>query len=160
MKALNAIVVSAALLLPVSAASAADKDILAAAADSGKFSILLKAVEAAGLEGKLKGQGPYTLFAPSDAAFAKIDADMMADLLDPANREELAGLLKAHVVSGKLTAADLDGKSKSLQTAAATELRIEGTGTLRAGEATVVASIAAANGVIHVVDSVIEPDIF
>jgi len=160
MKSLKMMIVAALLALPVTTASAATKDILSTAADSGKFTTLLKAVEAAGLSEKLKGAGPFTLFAPSDEAFARIDSEAMAELLDPANREELAGLLKAHVVPGKLTASDISGGSKSLQTAAATELKIDSTNGLRVGDANVVASIVAANGVIHIVDSVIEPDVF
>lgn len=160
MKALKMILVAAVLALPATAASAATKDILSTAAESGKFTTLLKAVEAAGLSEKLKGPGPFTLFAPSDDAFGKIDGEAMTELLDPANREELIGLLKAHVVSGKVMATDIGGASKSLKTAAGTEIKIDGTNGLRAGDAAVVASIVAANGVIHIVDSVIEPEIF
>jgi uncharacterized surface protein with fasciclin (FAS1) repeats len=130
---------------------------LATAADAGQFSTLLKAVDAAGLKSTLQGPGPFTLFAPTDAAFAALPAGQLEALLKPENKAQLTALLTAHVASGALSAKDLAaGPVKSLQGQALT-----GTLTgaaLKVNGATVIApNLEASNGVIHVIDKVLPP---
>jgi len=158
MKILKIAVVALATALPLTAASASGRDLLAAAAETGRSATFLKAVEAAGLSDKLKGAGPYTLFIPSDEAFARLGSEMMVELFDPANKEELAAVLKSHVVPGRVTLGTLGGKPASFETAADTDITVEADKELRAANAKVVISdVIASNGVIHVVDELIEP---
>ncbi len=158
MKILKVAIVALVIAVPLTAASASNKDLLAVAAETGRSTTFLKAVEAAGLAVKLKGAGPYTLFIPSDEAFARLGPEMMEELLDPANKDELAAVLKAHVVPGRVTVGALGGKQVSLETAAATDITVETHKELRAANAKVLISdVLASNGVIHVVDELIEP---
>jgi len=131
------------------------KDIVETAKACGKFSTLLAAAEAAGLVGALKAEGPLTVFAPTDEAFANLPAGTVEDLLRPANRERLAAILKYHVVPrrillGRPAAETLQGGS----------LDIRPDGSFRVDEAqVVVANIRATNGVAHVIDRVLLPDL-
>jgi uncharacterized surface protein with fasciclin (FAS1) repeats len=129
-------------------------DIVEVAKSSGKFNTLLKAIDAAGLTDTLKGAGPYTLFAPTDDAFAQVPKEELDALL--ANKEELKEVLLYHVVPGKLLAADVT-KIQSAKTVQGDELTIEATadGILVDGAKVVQADIAASNGVIHAIDTVL-----
>ena len=136
---------------------AQDKDIVDTAVGAGNFTTLVAAVEAAGLVETLKGEGPFTVFAPTDAAFAALPAGTVEDLLKPENKDKLVAILTYHVVPGKVMSTDL---SEGLK--AATVQGGEVTITLEGGpkvDGAVISApdIAASNGVIHVIDSVIMP---
>ncbi len=150
-KSLSLLVSIAALSLTASAA-----DIVDTAVSAGSFTTLVAAVKAAGLVDTLKGAGPFTVFAPTDEAFAKLPAGAVEGLLkDP---EALKKILTYHVVSGKVMAADVV-KMKSAATVEGQSVQImaEG-GKVMINNATVVkADIACDNGVIHVIDTVIMP---
>jgi len=135
-----------------------NESIVDVAAKAGSFTTLLAAAQAAGLADTLAKDGPFTVFAPTDEAFAKLGKDAIADLLKPENKAKLAGILKHHVVAGKVLAADAK-KLKEAKTIAGTTLGLRMDGdALRVGGAKVLsADIAASNGVIHVVDAVILP---
>jgi uncharacterized surface protein with fasciclin (FAS1) repeats len=134
-------------------------DIVDVAAQAGTFKTLLAAATAAGLVETLKSPGPFTIFAPTDAAFAKLPEGTVANLLKPENKETLARILKHHVVAGKVMAKDIAGKKMMVETAAGTKLDVDATSNVRVGGATVTAAdIAASNGVIHVIDSVVLPE--
>ncbi len=130
------------------------KDIVDTAVAAGSFKTLVTAVQAAGLVDTLKGPGPFTVFAPTDEAFAKIPkADLDALLAD---KDKLTAVLTYHVVPGKVMAADVKaGKVKTVQ---GSELTVSTMGGVKVDAANVVTTdVAASNGVIHVIDSVIMP---
>lgn len=134
---------------------AATQNIVEVATAAGSFKTLLTAVEAAGLTATLAGPGPFTVFAPTDEAFAKVPAKDLEALL--ADKAALTSVLTYHVVSGAVMAKDVTGltSAKSLQGA---ELPIDTSNGVKIGGATVVkADIAASNGVIHVIDTVLMP---
>ncbi|MFK7958923.1 MAG: fasciclin domain-containing protein [Phycisphaerales bacterium] len=135
--------------------------IAAVATKAGSFGTLLAAVNAAGLADALAGDGPFTVFAPTDEAFAKIPGDTLAALLEPRNRQALVEILTLHVVPGRVYAEDaLGGASASTLNGEPVNLRFE-RGALRANDARVVATdIGAANGVVHVIDTVLLPKDF
>ena len=143
---------------PIVNEAQAAKTIPEVAKAAGTFSTLLAAVDAAGLTETLLGKGPFTLFAPTDEAFAKLPAGTVQDLLKPENREKLKGILLYHVVSGKVNAA-----TASTLTSAATvggpTLKIMKMGNgLMINEANVkTADVMASNGIIHVIDRVLLP---
>lgn len=144
----------AAVLTLGAAFSVQAKDIVDTAVAAGNFKTLATALTAAGLVDTLKGKSPFTVFAPTDAAFAKIPkADLDALLKDKA---KLTAVLTYHVVAGKVMAADLKaGKVKTVQ---GSELTVSTTGGVLVDKAKVTATdIVANNGVIHVIDSVIMP---
>ena len=144
----------AAVLTLGAAFSVQAKDIVDTAVAAGNFKTLATALTAAGLADTLKGKGPFTVFAPTDAAFAKIPkADLDALLKDKA---KLTAVLTYHVVAGKVMAADVKaGKVKTVQ---GSELTVSTTGGVMVDKAKVTATdIVADNGVIHVIDSVIMP---
>jgi uncharacterized surface protein with fasciclin (FAS1) repeats len=131
------------------------KNIVETAREAGSFTTLLSAVDAAGLEPTLAEGGPFTLFAPSDDAFAKLPAGTIESLL--ADPEKLADVLTYHVVPGRVTVADVAAIS-SAPTVQGTDLPIAANGGVRVGDARVVtADIEATNGVIHVIDGVLLP---
>ena len=104
----------------------------------------------------MKGKGPYTVFAPNDAAFAKLPPGTVESLLK--NKAKLATILKYHVVPGRVKAADLAGKSLTVKTAAGLPVNVDGTFGVRVNDAHVIQpDIQASNGVIHVVDTVLLP---
>jgi transforming growth factor-beta-induced protein len=134
-------------------------DIVDTAVAAGSFKTLAKALTAAGLVDTLKGPGPFTVFAPTDDAFAKLPAGTLDDLLKPENKEKLAGILKYHVVSGKVMAADVV-KLTTAKTVEGKDVKIEvkGSDVMLNGTTKVTKTdIAASNGVIHVIDSVLLP---
>ncbi len=134
------------------------KDIVDMAVAAGSFKTLVQALKAAGLVETLKGAGPFTVFAPTDAGFEKLPAGTLADLLKPENKDKLTSILTYHVAAGNLRAPDL-AKMKSLKTVQGQELTLEAMhGKVSVDRASVVTpDIGCANGVIHVIDSVIMP---
>ncbi|MEM9684869.1 MAG: fasciclin domain-containing protein, partial [Pseudomonadota bacterium] len=102
---------AAALPLVFGAVAAKAADIVDTAVSAGQFKTLVAAVQAAGLVDTLKGDGPFTVFAPTDEAFAKLPAGTVEDLLKPENKEKLVAVLTYHVVPGKIMASDIAGKT-------------------------------------------------
>lgn len=133
-------------------------DIVDTAVSAGSFNTLVAAVKAAGLVETLKGDGPFTVFAPTDDAFAKIPAATLKELLKPENKEKLAGILTYHVVSGKVMAADVV-KLTSAKTVNGQEVKIKVAdgGVMVNGAKVLKTDIECGNGVIHIIDSVIMP---
>jgi uncharacterized surface protein with fasciclin (FAS1) repeats len=140
----------------------AKSDIVETAAAAGSFSTLLAAAEAAGLVDALKGDGPLTVFAPTDEAFAALPEGTVEMLLQPENKEALAGVLKLHVIAGaKVKSKDLAGQQITASTLNG-DLSVDGTDgvvlTAPGSTATVIAAdVSASNGVIHVIDTVLLP---
>ena len=133
-------------------------DIVDTAVAAGSFKTLVAAVTAAGLVDTLKGAGPFTVFAPSDAAFAKLLAGTVDDLVKPANKDKLTAILMLHVLPGKVMAADVTGKVMDPKTAGGSTVHVDGTdGVTVNGAKVVTADIACSNGVIHVIDRVLQP---
>ncbi|MEX0960090.1 MAG: fasciclin domain-containing protein [Burkholderiales bacterium] len=129
-------------------------DIVDTAVTAGSFTTLVTALEAAGLVDTLKGAGPFTVFAPTDAAFAKLPAGTVEALLK--DKEQLAKVLTYHVVAGRVMAADV--KSGKVKTVQGQSLTLNTQGGVRVDNAKVVqADIVASNGVIHVIDTVVLP---
>ena len=148
--------ISASSLLATSQAFAAD--IVDTAVAAGNFKTLAAALQAAGLVDTLKGAGPFTVFAPTDEAFAKLPAGTVEDLLKPENKAKLVSILTYHVVAGKVMAADVAGKTTMAKSVEGSEIEINGMdGVMVDGAKVVTADIAADNGVIHVIDAVIMP---
>jgi uncharacterized surface protein with fasciclin (FAS1) repeats len=155
MTMIRAALLGAVSLFAVSSASAAD--IVDTAVANGSFKTLVAAVQAAGLVETLKGPGPFTVFAPTDEAFAALPAGTVDDLLKPENKDKLTAILTYHVVPGRVMSADLtDGlKSKTVQ---GSEVTFDLDGGAKVNDAKVVtADVAADNGVIHVIDRVMLP---
>ena len=151
----------AALALPLmmTAGQAVAADIVDTAVAAGSFKTLVAAVKAAGLVETLKGAGPFTVFAPTDEAFAKLPAGTLEMLLKPENKAKLAGILTYHVVAGKVMAADVV-KVKSAKSVQGGEIKVKvagGTVTLNGTSKVVKTDIVTDNGVIHVIDTVIMP---
>jgi uncharacterized surface protein with fasciclin (FAS1) repeats len=141
------------------ATNSGTKDIVDTAVAAGSFQTLAKALQAADLVETLKGPGPFTVFAPTDEAFAKLPAGTLDELLKPENKEKLRAILTYHVVAGKVTAATVATLS-SAKTLNGQELRIMANGgEVMVNNAHVVkADIPASNGVIHVIDTVLLPN--
>ena len=146
------------LTTEATAAPAATEDIVAVASGNTDFSTLVAALTAAELVEALQGAGPFTFFAPNNAAFAKLPAGTVDDLLKPENKDKLTAILKNHVVAGKVMAADV--KAGAVLTLGGGEVVIAvADGSVKYGDATVIATdVAASNGVIHVIDTVVIPD--
>ena len=140
--------------ITLAAASVQAKDIVDTAASAGEFNTLAAALQKAGLVDTLKGKGPFTVFAPTDAAFAKVPKDRLDALL--ADKDELTKVLTYHVVPGKVLAKDVKaGQVKTVQGGA---LTVSTAGGVKVDDANVVKTdIVADNGVIHVIDSVVLP---
>jgi uncharacterized surface protein with fasciclin (FAS1) repeats len=134
------------------------KDIVDTAVSAGDFNTLVTAIKAAGLVETLKGKGPFTVFAPTDDAFAKLPEGTVEDLLKPQNKEKLASILTYHVVAGKVMAADVVKLSQA-KTVNGQSLSIKTYGsTVKVDNATVIKTdIKCSNGVIHVIDAVVLP---
>ena len=135
------------------------KDIVDTAVGAGSFTTLVAAVQAAGLEETLRGDGPFTVFAPTDEAFAALPEGTVEDLLKPENKDKLVAVLTYHVVPGKVMAADVADKTVEPETVQGTTAKVVGKdGKVMIDGATVVtADIETSNGVIHVIDKVIMP---
>jgi uncharacterized surface protein with fasciclin (FAS1) repeats len=155
-----AIVAATAIGLAVSSASvrAADKDIVDTAVGAGQFETLAAALGAAGLVDTLKGKGPFTVFAPTDEAFAKLPAGTVENLLKPENKDQLTAILTYHVVPGNVMAADVVKLSEAeTVNGKKVNIKTEGDTVMINGAKVVSADVAASNGVIHVIDAVILP---
>ncbi len=136
----------------------ASKDIVDTAVSAGSFKTLTAALKAAGLVETLKGKGPFTVFAPTDEAFAKLPAGTVESLLEPANKQKLTNILTYHVVAGNVKAADVIklSSAKTLNGQSVT-IKVVGGKVLINGATVVNADIAAKNGTIHVIDTVLMP---
>lgn len=133
-------------------------DIVAVASGAGQFNTLVAAVQAAGLVETLQGPGPFTVFAPTDAAFAALPAGTVEDLLKPENKDRLVAVLTYHVVPGKVTAEQVTGLDKATTVNGADiNIATGGDGVTVNGARVVSADVMASNGVIHVIDKVILP---
>jgi uncharacterized surface protein with fasciclin (FAS1) repeats len=145
-----------AALAVVAKASAAD---LVDTAVAGRFDTLVAAVKAAGLVDALKGPGPFTVFAPTDEAFAKLPPGTLENLLRPENKDQLRNILTYHVVAGQVTAKDVLklGSAKTLEGGSLT-IRSENGGVMVNNAHVTKTDIAASNGVIHVIDTVLLPE--
>jgi len=137
---------------------AMEKNIVETAVDAGKFATLTKALGAAGLVDTLEGEGPFTVFAPTDEAFAKLPAGTLESLLKPENKDQLTAILTYHVVPGAVKAADVV-KLDEAKTVNGQLVTVKTSGdTVMINDAKVTSTdIAASNGVIHVIDTVIMP---
>jgi uncharacterized surface protein with fasciclin (FAS1) repeats len=138
--------------------SMAKKDIVDTAVAAGQFNTLAKALQAAGLVDTLKGKGPFTVFTPTDEAFAKLPAGTIDELLKPENKEKLVSILTYHVVPGAVSSKKV-ATMKSAKTVNGKDVSISAEGgSVKINDAKVIkADIKASNGVIHVIDSVLMP---
>ena len=148
----------AAMALAGGAAQAAEKDIVETAVAAGSFTTLAKALQAAGLIDTLKGKGPFTVFAPTDEAFAKLPAGTIEELLKPENKAKLQAILTYHVVSGKVMASQVTGlKSAMTVNGQSVTIAVMDGGVMIDNAHVVKTDIATSNGVIHVIDTVLIP---
>ncbi|MEM9262984.1 MAG: fasciclin domain-containing protein [Pseudomonadota bacterium] len=137
---------------------ASDPDIVDTAVAAGSFTTLVAAVQAAGLVDTLKSPGPFTVFAPTDDAFAALPAGTVESLLLPENKDKLVSILTYHVVSGTVPASRLSGSRGSIDTVQGSRLHFDGRNGVKINKATVItADINASNGIIHVIDGVLLP---
>lgn len=154
-------VAGAAMLgaLSLSAVTARAADIVDTAVGAGQFTTLVAAAKAAGLVPVLKSKGPFTVFAPTDAAFAALPPGTVDTLLKPKNKGKLAAILKYHVIPGRVKAADVSGKKLSVKTVEGQPVSVDGTMLgVQVNDAHVIQpDIEASNGVIHVIDKVLLP---
>ena len=156
-RSLKPLSLAAALALSALPASAQPADIVDTAVAAGQFTTLAAALDAAGLVETLKGDGPFTVFAPTDAAFAALPAGTVEDLLKPENKDKLTAVLTYHVIAGKVMSGDL---SDGMQAATVNGAEVTITTSVGAkvnGANITGADIEASNGVIHVIDAVILP---
>lgn len=136
----------------------ASADIVETALAAGQFKTLAAALDAAGLVDTLKGSGPFTVFAPTDAAFAALPAGTVDELLKPENRDRLVAILTYHVVAGSLPAARVATMDQAATVnGESIDIRASGDGVTVDGARVVKADVAASNGVIHVIDAVLMP---
>jgi uncharacterized surface protein with fasciclin (FAS1) repeats len=160
MKMLKGIIfaMAATAALATAQAATATSDIVDTAVANGKFTTLVAAVKAAGLVETLKGAGPFTVFAPSDEAFAKLPKGTVEDLLKPENKAKLAAILTYHVIPGKVMAADIKGKKMGVKSVQGSEVAVDAMGDVKINDAKVTAAdVVTSNGVIHVIDTVLMP---
>jgi len=151
---------AAAIAMATSIATAAGNklDIVETASGAGNFNTLVTAVKAAGLVDTLKGPGPFTVFAPTDEAFARLPAGTVQDLLKPENKAKLVAILTYHVVPGKVMSKDIAGKKTMVKSVEGSEIAVDATQGVHIDDAKVIkADIETSNGVIHVIDKVIMP---
>jgi uncharacterized surface protein with fasciclin (FAS1) repeats len=161
MKALQKylIVMLAALPMTFTAFAAKAGDIVDTAASADQFSTLVAAVKAAGLVETLKGDGPFTVFAPTNEAFAALPAGTVENLLKPENKAQLVAVLTYHVIPGKVMSSDIAGKTAQVKTVQGSALSIDATSGVMVDNATVTtADIITSNGIIHVIDQVVLPN--
>ncbi|MGH9931978.1 MAG: fasciclin domain-containing protein [Pyrinomonadaceae bacterium] len=132
-------------------------DIVDTALAAGNFSTLAAALGAAGLIQTLKGEGPFTVFAPTDDAFAKIPAETLSELLQPENKQKLTAILTYHVVPGRVTSRQVVSLNSAVTVQGQT-IKISSDGGVKVNDAKVIVTdVEATNGVIHVIDSVLMP---
>ena len=133
------------------------KDIVDTAVSAGQFNTLVAAVKAAGLVETLKGEGPFTVFAPTDEAFAKLPEGTVASLLKPENKDKLVAILTYHVVPGKVLAKDVKTMEAKTVNGEKLNLKVSDAGVMVDNAKVVKTDIMTSNGVIHVIDSVVMP---
>jgi len=151
-------VTTAALLATPVFADSHSMDIVDTAVSAGSFNTLVAAVQAADLVDTLKGDGPFTVFAPTDEAFAALPEGTVESLLLPENKDQLVAILTYHVVSGKVMSGDIAGKKMDVATVNGQSATVDAmSGVMIDGANVVQADIEASNGVIHVIDAVILP---
>ena len=151
-----ALTAASAFAMPVFAGGHS-KDIVDTAVAAGSFNTLAAALTAAGLVDTLKGEGPFTVFAPTDAAFAALPAGTVEDLLKPENKDKLVAVLTYHVVAGKVMSADLtEGMTAATVEGSDITITLEG-GAKVNGAVISAVDVEASNGVIHVIDAVLLP---
>ena len=139
-------------------APAETPDIVDTAIGAGSFNTLVAAVQAAGLVDTLKSDGPFTVFAPTDDAFAALPEGTLDSLLKPENKDQLAAILTYHVVPGKVMSGDIAGKALDVATVQGGNLAVNATEGVMINDANVInADIETSNGVIHVIDKVVLP---
>lgn len=151
---------SALLVLVAPAFAGEKKDIVDTAVAAEKFKTLVAAVKAAGLVETLKGEGPFTVLAPTDEAFAKLPEGTLDSLLKPENKEKLVAILKYHVIPAKAMAADvvkLDGQSVKTVEGKTAKIEVKDGHVMINGAKVVKTDIECSNGVIHVIDTVLLP---
>ena len=160
MKTLQKYVLVLLAAMPLSFGAFAVKagDIVDTAASADQFTTLVIAIKAAGLVDTLKGDGPFTVFAPTNEAFAALPAGTVENLLKPENKDQLVAILTYHVIPGKVMSADIAGKTASVTTVQGSSLSIDATSGVMVDNAMVItADIITSNGVIHVIDKVVLP---
>lgn len=136
------------------------KDIVDIAVEDGRFKTLATALKAANLVDTLKGKGPFTVFAPTDEAFAKLPKETLNDLLKPENKEKLADILTYHVTPGKITSQEvvkLNGKEITMVNGKKAKIEVKNNEVFIDGAKVIITDIEGKNGVIHVIDTVIIP---
>ncbi|MGF1456536.1 MAG: fasciclin domain-containing protein [Alphaproteobacteria bacterium] len=154
----RAAVLAAGVIVAGMGAPAAKADDIVDTAVKAGFTKLVAAVKAAELVDALKGEGPLTVFAPTDAAFEALGEEALADLLKPENKAKLQGILLYHVVSGKVVSGDLAGKVMDVETLQKGLIHVDATDGVKVNTASVTtADVMADNGVIHVIDTVLIP---
>jgi len=150
---------ASAALVQASWAAEGEMDIVDTAVAAGSFETLAAALTAADLVATLKGDGPFTVFAPTDEAFAKLPAGTVENLLKPENRDQLTAILTYHVVPGAVTAEQVASLTEATTVnGQAVAIKVSGSAVSVDGAHVVATDIMASNGVIHVIDSVILPD--
>ncbi len=150
--------VAVGLMALFAGCSTGGDDIVEVASSSDQFSTLVAAVSAAGLVETLQGDGPFTVFAPTNEAFAALPAGTVDNLLKPENKDQLVSILTYHVVPGNFPASSLAGQKGSLATAQGGSLTADGTDGVKINGANVISpDITASNGVIHAIDKVLLP---
>lgn len=154
----TAIAVFAALPLIITSIQVRAQDIVDTAVSAGQFNTLVAAVQAAGLVETLKGEGPFTVFAPTDEAFAALPEGTVETLLKPENLEQLVAVLTYHVIPGKVMSTDIAGQALQVESVQGSSLSVDATNGVTVDGANVVAAdIETDNGVIHVIDKVVLP---
>ncbi len=137
----------------------AKADIVDTAISAGSFNTLVAAVQAADLVETLKSEGPFTVFAPTDDAFAALPEGTVDDLLKPENKDQLVAVLTYHVLPGKVMSGDIAGQTLEVATVQGSNISVDATDGVKVDGANVVsADIETSNGVIHVIDQVVLPD--
>jgi len=154
---LTALFTMTALITEARAETKHSQDIVAVASSAGSFNTLVAAVKAAGLVETLQGAGPFTVFAPTDEAFAKLPKGTVEDLLKPENKAKLAGILTYHVVPGKVMAADVRTMKAKTVNGQELDIKVGSSGVMINKAKVVKTDVPASNGVIHVIDTVVLP---
>lgn len=148
----------AAIIASGVAYAQANKDIVDTAVEAGTFNTLVAAVQAAGLVDVLKGEGPFTVFAPTDEAFAALPEGTVDTLLMPENIDTLVAVLTYHVVAGQVMSADIAGQMLDVETLNGATIHVDASNGVTINGANVIAAdVLATNGVIHVIDAVLLP---
>lgn len=143
--------------VPAPVVSAPPASVFEAALGRPEFSTLVSLVRAAGLESTLRAEGPYTVFAPTNAAFAKLDPSLVSALTQPANKQKLAKVLRYHVVGSRLVSADIRAGQQATALGPTIDLATTGTGVTVNGANVIAVDVAAGNGIVHAIDEVLLP---